>query len=45
MIASASWFVLLRDMPLDTAEPDISDLLVCMASVDIELLDGFRRSS
>jgi molybdopterin-guanine dinucleotide biosynthesis adapter protein len=45
MIASASRFALLREMPPDTAEPDVSDLLARMAAVDIVLLDGFRRSS
>ncbi len=44
MIASASRFALLREMPRDTVEPDVGDLLARMAPVDIVLLDGFRRS-
>lgn len=43
MIASASRFALLREMPPDTTEPEVSDLLARMAPVDIILLDGFRR--
>jgi len=45
MIASASRFALLREMPPDTTEPDVADLLARMAPVDIVLLDGFRRSN
>jgi molybdopterin-guanine dinucleotide biosynthesis adapter protein len=45
MIASARRFALLREMPPDTAEPEVSDLLARMAPVDIVLLDGFRRSN
>jgi molybdopterin-guanine dinucleotide biosynthesis adapter protein len=45
MIASASRFALMREMPKDTDEPDVSGLLARMAPVDIVLLDGFRRSS
>ncbi|HET6182760.1 MAG TPA: molybdopterin-guanine dinucleotide biosynthesis protein B [Acetobacteraceae bacterium] len=45
MIASASRFALLREMPKNTQEPDLSSLLGRMAPVDIVLLDGFRRSS
>jgi len=45
MIASASRFALLREMPRDTVEPDVDDLLARMAPVDIVLLDGFRRSN
>jgi molybdopterin-guanine dinucleotide biosynthesis protein B len=45
MIASASRFALLREMPPNTMEPEVSDLLARMAPVDIVLLDGFRRSS
>jgi molybdopterin-guanine dinucleotide biosynthesis protein B len=45
MIASASRFALLREMPPDTKEPEVSDLLARMAPVDIVLLDGFRRSN
>jgi molybdopterin-guanine dinucleotide biosynthesis protein B len=44
MIASASRFALLREMPPDTTEPEVSYLLARMAPVDIVLLDGFRRS-
>jgi molybdopterin-guanine dinucleotide biosynthesis protein B len=44
MIASASRFALLREMPKDTQEPDVGSLLARMAPVDIVLLDGFRRS-
>ncbi|MEH2558042.1 molybdopterin-guanine dinucleotide biosynthesis protein B [Bradyrhizobium algeriense] len=44
MIASASRFALLREMPKDTREPDLGTLLARMAPVDIVLLDGFRRS-
>ncbi|MDR3530003.1 MAG: molybdopterin-guanine dinucleotide biosynthesis protein B [Rhodopila sp.] len=44
MIASASRFALLREMPKDTQEPDVGSLLTRMAPVDIVLLDGFRRS-
>ena len=44
MIASASRFALLREMPKDTQEPDLGTLLARMAPVDIVLLDGFRRS-
>jgi molybdopterin-guanine dinucleotide biosynthesis adapter protein len=45
MIASASRFALLREMPPDTTEPEVSDLLTRMSPVDIVLLDGFRRSN
>ena len=45
MIASASRFALLREMPSDITEPDVADLLARMALVDIVLLDGFRRSN
>lgn len=44
MIANARRFALLREMPIDTAEPDLSELLARLAPVDIVLLDGFRRS-
>jgi molybdopterin-guanine dinucleotide biosynthesis protein B len=44
MVASASRFALMREMPKDTEEPDVSSLLARMAPVDIVLLDGFRRS-
>jgi molybdopterin-guanine dinucleotide biosynthesis adapter protein len=44
MIASASRFALLREMPKDTQEPDVDSLLARMAPVDVVLLDGFRRS-
>jgi molybdopterin-guanine dinucleotide biosynthesis adapter protein len=44
MIASASRFALLREMPKDTDEPDVASLLARMAPVDVVLLDGFRRS-
>ena len=44
MIASASRFALLREMPKDTQEPDVGNLLARMAPVNIVLLDGFRRS-
>jgi molybdopterin-guanine dinucleotide biosynthesis protein B len=44
VIASASRFALLREMPADTKEPEVSQLLARMAPVDIVLLDGFRRS-
>jgi molybdopterin-guanine dinucleotide biosynthesis adapter protein len=44
MIASASRFALLREMPNDTDEPDVASLLARMAPVDVVLLDGFRRS-
>jgi molybdopterin-guanine dinucleotide biosynthesis adapter protein len=44
MIASATRFALLREMPPDTHEPDVGSLLARMAPVDIVLLDGFRRS-
>lgn len=45
MVASASRFALMREMPPDTDEPDVASLLARMAPVDIVLLDGFRRSS
>jgi molybdopterin-guanine dinucleotide biosynthesis adapter protein len=45
MIASASRFALLSEMPPHTIEPEVGDLLLRMAPVDIVLLDGFRRSS
>jgi molybdopterin-guanine dinucleotide biosynthesis adapter protein len=44
MIASASRFALLREMPPNTTEPEVSDLLARIAPVDIVLLDGFRAS-
>ena len=44
MIASASRFALMREMPKNTDEPDVGSLLARMAPVDIVLLDGFRRS-
>jgi molybdopterin-guanine dinucleotide biosynthesis protein B len=44
MVASASRFALMREMPKDTDEPDVASLLARMAPVDIVLLDGFRRS-
>jgi molybdopterin-guanine dinucleotide biosynthesis protein B len=44
MIASASRFALLHELPNDTDEPDPASLLARMAPVDIVLLDGFRRS-
>ncbi len=45
MVASASRFALMREMPTDTNEPDVGSLLARMAAVDIVLLDGFKRSS
>jgi molybdopterin-guanine dinucleotide biosynthesis protein B len=45
MIANARRFALLREMPPDTTEPEVVDLLARMAPVDIVLLDGFRRSN
>jgi molybdopterin-guanine dinucleotide biosynthesis adapter protein len=45
MVASASRFALMREMPKDIQEPDVGGLLARMASVDIVLLDGFRRST
>jgi molybdopterin-guanine dinucleotide biosynthesis adapter protein len=45
MIASASRFALLHEMPPGTIEPEVGDLLARMAPVDLVLLDGFRRSS
>lgn len=45
MIASASRFALLHEMPPNTTEPKVSDLLSRMTPVDIVLLDGFRRSN
>jgi molybdopterin-guanine dinucleotide biosynthesis adapter protein len=44
MVASATPFALLREMPKDIDEPDVGRLLARMAPVDIVLLDGFRRS-
>jgi molybdopterin-guanine dinucleotide biosynthesis protein B len=44
MIASASRFAPMREMPKDLDEPDVGSLLARMAPVDIVLLDGFRRS-
>jgi molybdopterin-guanine dinucleotide biosynthesis adapter protein len=44
MVASASRFALMREMPKGTDEPDVGSLLARMAPVDIVLLDGFRRS-
>jgi molybdopterin-guanine dinucleotide biosynthesis adapter protein len=44
MIASASRFALMREMPRDTIEPSVAALVARMAPVDIVLLDGFRRS-
>ena len=45
MVASASRFALLHEMPTGTVEPDVGELLVRMAPVDLVLLDGFRRSN
>jgi molybdopterin-guanine dinucleotide biosynthesis adapter protein len=45
MVASASRFALLHEMPPDTTEPEVGELLARMAPVDIVLLDGFKRSS
>jgi molybdopterin-guanine dinucleotide biosynthesis protein B len=45
MIASATRFALLHQMPADTREPEVGGLLARMAPVDIVLLDGFRRSN
>lgn len=45
MIASASRFALLHEMPAGTIEPDVGALLAQMTPVDLVLLDGFRRSS
>src|SRR5689334_3094099 len=39
MIASASRFALLREMPPDTVEPDLEALLARLVPVDIVLLD------
>jgi molybdopterin-guanine dinucleotide biosynthesis adapter protein len=44
MIASATRFALMRELPKDIEEPDVGNLLARMAPVDIVLLDGFRRS-
>ena len=44
MIASASRFALMREMPKGIDEPDVGSLLARMEPVDIVLLDGFRRS-
>ena len=44
MIASATRFALMREMPKHTQEPDVGYLLARMTAVDIVLLDGFRRS-
>ena len=44
MVASATRFALMREMPKDTEEPDVACLLARMTPVDIVLLDGFRRS-
>jgi molybdopterin-guanine dinucleotide biosynthesis adapter protein len=44
MVASASRFALMREMPKDIGEPDVGNLLARMAPVDVVLLDGFRRS-
>ena len=44
MIASASRFALMREMPAKMIEPSVSALLARMAPVDVVLLDGFRRS-
>jgi molybdopterin-guanine dinucleotide biosynthesis protein B len=44
MIASATRFALLREMPRDTLEPDPAVLLARLVPVDVVLLDGFRRS-
>ena len=45
MVANARRFALLREMPANTVEPDVTELLLRLAPVDIVLLDGFRRSS
>jgi molybdopterin-guanine dinucleotide biosynthesis protein B len=45
MVANASRFALLSEMPPGTTEPEVGDLLARMAPVDLILLDGFRRSS
>lgn len=45
MVASASRFALLHEMPPGTTEPEVDDLLAHMTQVDLVLLDGFRRSS
>ena len=44
MVASATRFALMRELPKDIDEPDVGSLLSRMAPVDIVLLDGFRRS-
>ena len=45
MVASASRFALMREMPKDIDEPDVDGLLLRMTPVEVVLLDGFRRSS
>ena len=44
MVASASRFALLHEMPTSTTEPEVADLLAHMTPVDLVLLDGFKRS-
>jgi molybdopterin-guanine dinucleotide biosynthesis protein MobB len=44
MVASATRFALMRELPKGVEEPDLGGLLARMAPVDIVLLDGFRRS-
>jgi molybdopterin-guanine dinucleotide biosynthesis adapter protein len=45
VIANARRIALLRELPPETAEPDVVALLARMAQVDLVLLDGFRRSA
>jgi molybdopterin-guanine dinucleotide biosynthesis adapter protein len=45
VIASATRFALLHELPEDTVEPDVGELLGRLTPVDIVLLDGFRRST
>jgi molybdopterin-guanine dinucleotide biosynthesis adapter protein len=42
MLASASRFAILREMPTDDDEPDVDALLARLAEVDIVLLEGFK---
>src|ERR1700733_15917706 len=44
MVASASRFALMRELPKEIDEPDVGSLLARMAPVDFVLLDGFRRN-
>jgi molybdopterin-guanine dinucleotide biosynthesis protein B len=44
MVASASRFALLHEMPAGTTEPRVAALLAQMTPVDLVLLDGFKRS-